>query len=50
MKWSHVLPDALLLAGSASISVGAGLAYLPAGLIVAGLFLIAAGAKLARAV
>lgn len=37
------LPDALMLAGAASVSWGASLVYLPAGWIVAGLFLIVAG-------
>lgn len=41
-------PDALLVAGAGAVSGGVGLVYLPAGLVVAGLFLLAAGWLLAR--
>lgn len=37
------LPDVLMVAGAGAISVGAGMVYLPAGWIVAGLFALAAG-------
>lgn len=42
------IPDALMVAGAASISAGAGMVYLPAGWIVGGLFALLAGYKLAR--
>lgn len=42
-------PDVLLLAGAASLSYGAWLAWPPAGFIVAGALLIVAALKLARA-
>lgn len=42
------IPDALLTGGAAATSYGAGLVYLPAGYIVAGLFAIGAGYLLAR--
>jgi hypothetical protein len=37
------IPDALMVAGAASISVGAGMVYTPAGFIVGGVFLLLAG-------
>lgn len=37
------VPDALLVAGGASVSFGAWLIYPPAGFIVAGMLLMAAG-------
>jgi hypothetical protein len=43
------LPDALLTAGAGAVSCGAGMVYLPAGWIVAGLFALAGGWLLARA-
>jgi len=36
-------PDVALVSGAASVSVGAGLIYAPAGFIVAGLLLLVAG-------
>lgn len=42
------LPDALMVAGAAGISYGAGLMYLPAGWIVAGGFTLASGWLSAR--
>lgn len=42
------LPDVLMVAGAGAISVGAGMVYLPAGWIVAGLFTMAAGYLSAR--
>lgn len=42
------LPDALLIGGAASFSVGAGMVYEPAGYIVGGLFALAAGVLLAK--
>ena len=44
-----VAPDALLVAGAAGVSIGAGQIYLPAGFIVAGLLLLVAGVLCARA-
>lgn len=41
-------PDAMILAGSAAISYGASLIYLPAGYIVGGLLTIAIGYLAAR--
>lgn len=41
-------PDALMVAGAAAVSCGAGMVYQPAGCVVAGLFLLAAGWLLAR--
>ena len=41
-------PDVLMVAGAAAASAGVGIIFLPAGLIVAGLFLIAAGVLSAR--
>lgn len=43
------LPDALMAAGAAAVSVGAGMVYQPAGWIVAGWFSLAAGVVLSRA-
>lgn len=43
------LPDALMVAGAAALSVGAWLAYNPLGYVVAGVLLIVAGIQLARA-
>lgn len=37
------LPDAMLLGGAASVAYGAGLIYAPAGYIVGGVLLLAAG-------
>lgn len=42
------LPDALMAAGSASVSCGIGMVYRPAGWIMAGIFALAAGYALAR--
>lgn len=42
------VPDALILAGSASVSYGAWAIYPPAGWIVCGVFALAAGIVLAR--
>jgi hypothetical protein len=42
------LPDALMLAGAAGVSYGAGLVYPPAGWIVGGLFALSAGYLAAR--
>jgi hypothetical protein len=42
------LPDALMTAGAAAISYGAGQIYAPAGWIVAGVLTLAAGWQLAR--
>lgn len=44
-----VLPDLLLVTGSASISFGAWLVFPPAGFIVGGFLLLATGVKLAKA-
>lgn len=41
-------PDALMVAGAAAMSYGAGLVYLPAGWMLAGVFTIAAGVLGAR--
>lgn len=35
------IPDALAVAGAASVTIGAGMIFMPAGFIVAGAFLIA---------
>jgi hypothetical protein len=43
------LPDVLLVAGSASVSYGAWVAWPPAGFLVAGALLIIAGIQIARA-
>lgn len=42
-----LLPDMLLVAGSASIAYGAWIAYPPAGYIIGGAFAIAAGMRIA---
>jgi hypothetical protein len=42
-----ILPDALLIAGTAAVSYGAWLAWNPLGYIVAGALVIVAGLKLA---
>lgn len=44
-----LLPDALLVAGAASVSFGAWLAYAPLGYVVAGVLAIVAGFKIASA-
>lgn len=41
-------PDGLMVAGAVAVSGGIGLVYPPAGVIVSGLFLLAAGWLLAR--
>ena len=43
------LPDALLIAGAASVSFGAWMAWPPAGFIIAGVLAIVAALKLAGA-
>ena len=45
---TSILPDALMIGGAAALSYGAGLVYAPAGFIVAGLLLMAAGVLTAR--
>jgi hypothetical protein len=42
------MPDAMMVAGAGSISYGAGLVYPPAGWIIIGAFVLAAGWMLAR--
>jgi hypothetical protein len=42
------VPDALLVAGGVAVSYGASLVYEPAGYVVGGLFLLAAGWLTAR--
>ena len=42
------LPDALMTAGAGAVAYGASLVYQPAGYVVGGLFLLAAGWLLAR--
>lgn len=42
-------PDLLLVAGAASVSYGAWLAYPPAGFVIGGLFALFAGFKIAAA-
>ncbi len=42
------LPDALMTAGAGAASFGAGMVYVPAGWIVAGVFALVAGWMLAR--
>lgn len=44
-----LLPDALMISGAAALSYGAGLVYLPAGFISAGVLLLTAGILSARA-
>ena len=41
-------PDGLMAGGAGAVSYGAGLVYVPAGWVVAGLFLMAAGYLAAR--
>ena len=48
-KLTSILPDILMIGGAAALSYGAGLAWLPAGYVVAGLLLLAAGVLTARA-
>jgi len=43
------LPDVLLMLGAGSLAYGAWLAWAPAGWLVAGVLLIAAGIQIARA-
>ena len=45
----RLLPDVTLLLGAGSLSYGAWLAWAPAGYLVAGMMLLAAGIQLARA-
>lgn len=45
---AKLLPDTLMLAGAGGIAHGAWLVYVPAGYIVAGTFLLAAGVLAAR--
>lgn len=47
-KLASWLPDALMLSGAGAVSAGAGMVYLPAGWIVAGLFALAFGYLVAR--
>lgn len=42
------MPDVLMAGGAGAVSYGAGLVYLPAGFVVSGLFLLAAGWLSAR--
>jgi hypothetical protein len=42
------LPDGLMVGGAGAVSYGAGLVYAPAGWMVAGVFLMAAGYLAAR--
>lgn len=42
------IPDVLMLCGSALVSYGAGLVYVPAGFLAGGVFLLAAGWLLAK--
>lgn len=42
------LVDGLLVAGGIAVSIGAGMIYAPAGVITAGLLLLAAGVLVAR--
>lgn len=42
-KIGEWIPDLLMIAGAAAVSVAFGMEYLPAGIAVAGLFLIGAG-------
>jgi hypothetical protein len=42
------IPDALMAGGAAAVSHGASLVYQPAGFVVGGVFLLAAGWLLAR--
>lgn len=44
-----LVPDVLLVAGAASVSYGAWLAYPPAGFVVGGALTILTGMKLGRA-
>lgn len=44
-----LLPDALLIGGALSVSLGAWMVYSPAGPIVAGVLAIVAGLKIASA-
>ncbi len=48
MKLVSFLPDVLLIAGAASLSFGAWLAWPPAGFMVGGSLLLMAGVKIAR--
>ena len=43
-----LLPDVLMLCGSAAVSAGVGMIHAPAGYITAGLFMLLAGYLLAR--
>lgn len=43
-----VVPDVMMAAGAAGVSVGVGMIYQPAGAIVAGAFLLVAGVLCAR--
>ena len=42
----RVIPDVLLIVGAASVAYGAWLAWVPAGFLVAGALVIAAGLKI----
>ena len=43
-----MLPDVLLISGAILVSIGAGLVYIPAGVIVAGLLCIVGAFKAAK--
>jgi hypothetical protein len=43
-----IVPDVLLVGGAASVAYGAWLTFPPAGFVLAGLFAMYAGLKLAR--
>lgn len=42
------VPDALMIGGATAVSCGLGLVYLPAGIVVGGVFALVAGWLLAR--
>ena len=44
-----LIPEILMIAGAASLSIGAWMAYPPAGFVVAGVLLLGAGIKIASA-
>ena len=47
-RFTGMLPDALMIAGAGAVAFGVGLVHVPAGFVVAGLFMLGAGWLLAR--
>lgn len=48
VRAAGLAPDTLMLVGASAVSYGAGQVYVPAGWIIGGVFLLAAGVLAAR--